>query len=84
VSIGQTMRRFQGEGHLGGIKDYKNSKEWSQKVSYKGNYFDYRLSDGLASKVIEAFYLLPISKLLLKAYLSISDNWDFTLGLVDL
>jgi hypothetical protein len=45
---------------------------------------NYRLSDGSASKVIEVFYLLYVSKFLLKAFLGISNDWDFTLGSVDL
>jgi hypothetical protein len=45
---------------------------------------DHRLSDGSASKVIGAFYLLPVSELLLRAFLSISDDRDFALRSVDL
>jgi len=45
---------------------------------------DYGLSNGSASEVIGAFYLLPVSELLLRACLGISDDRDFALGSVDL
>jgi hypothetical protein len=65
-------------------EDYEDLRNDRREVSYNGNCIDHGLIDGSTSKVIGPLYLLPITELLLKACLGISDDRDFALGSVDL